>query len=161
MVTDFERSYAVFTYYCGDLDFSGDFIGFFTGDGTSVVHEASLSGTAQSIACLNVPNSPWVNVVYGISGSGMHISLTWLHCSLHCQFFSYCSAIECGEPQSTANGVVSVSTTTFSSIASYNCHEGYTLIGEHNRTCLSTGVWSGSTPHCTCKLAVTVGEVYI
>ena len=63
----------MFTYYCGDLDFSGDFIGYVTGDGISVVHEASLSGTAQSIACLNVPNSPWVNVVYGISGSGMHI----------------------------------------------------------------------------------------
>ena len=79
----------MFTYYCGDLDFSGDFIGFVTGDGISVVHDASLNGTAQSIACLNVPNSPWVNVVYGISGSGMHnYFLTWLHCSLHCRYFS-------------------------------------------------------------------------
>ena len=78
----------MFTYYCGDLDFSGDFIGFITGDGISVVHEASFSGTAQSIACLNVPNSPWVNVVYGISGSGMN-SFS-LGCTVVCivNFFS-------------------------------------------------------------------------
>ena len=66
-MTDFERSYAVFTYYCGDLGFSNDAsIGFSTGDGVYANHEATLN---NSIACLNAPASPWVNVVYEISPS--------------------------------------------------------------------------------------------
>lgn len=69
-----ERSYAVFTYYCGDLEFSGDaFIGVHIVDESSVIHEVSFSGNPQSVACLNIPDSPWVNIVYGISGSGMFL----------------------------------------------------------------------------------------
>ena len=34
------------------------------------------------------------------------------------------------------------------SIIYYQCDEGYTLIGNTNRTCLSDGNWSGETPKC-------------
>ena len=75
-MTDFERSYAVFTYYCGDLGFSNDAtVGFSTGDGVYANHEATLNNSAESIACLNVPISPWVNVVYEISKLGKHNQL--------------------------------------------------------------------------------------
>ena len=72
-MTDFERSYAVFTYYCGNLNFSNNAsIGFSSGDGINANHEATLSNFAESIACLNAPASPWVNVVYEISTTGKH-----------------------------------------------------------------------------------------
>ena len=71
IVTDFERSFAVFIYYCGDLSFSnGATIGFATTDGLFANHPASLRGSAQAIACFNSPASPWVNVVYEISIPG-------------------------------------------------------------------------------------------
>jgi hypothetical protein len=68
LATDFSRSFAVFTYKCGDLTFSGGAtIGFATEDGLFANHIATIRGSAQSIACLNMPSSPWVNVVYEIS----------------------------------------------------------------------------------------------
>ena len=71
IVTDFSRSFSIFTYYCGDLRFSNDAtIGFVTGDGLFANHPASLRGSAQSVACLNSPASPWVNVVYEITKTG-------------------------------------------------------------------------------------------
>ena len=71
IVTDFSRSFSVFTYYCGDLSYSnGATIGFATGDGLFANHPASLNGLAQSIACLNSPATPWVNVVYEITVPG-------------------------------------------------------------------------------------------
>ena len=71
IVTDFSRSFAVFTYYCGDLNYSnGATIGFTTTDGLFANHPATLRGSAQSIACLNYPATPWVNVVYEITSRG-------------------------------------------------------------------------------------------
>ena len=48
------------------------------------------------------------------------------------------------------NGVVSFNTTV-NSVATYSCNTGYTLTGDDMRTCLETGVWSGSAPTCTGK----------
>ena len=68
MITDYSRSFAVFTYHCGDLDYShGASIGFAAPGGLFANHPAALNDSAQSIACLNEPASPWVNVVYEIS----------------------------------------------------------------------------------------------
>ena len=93
LVTDFERSYAIYTYFCGDLGFSGNVtIGFATGDGMFADHESTLSGNAQSIACLNIPDSPWVNIVYGISSSGKasNSQLELLpNCKISLLFYSY------------------------------------------------------------------------
>ena len=76
IVTDFTRSFAVFTYYCGDLTFSYDAsIGFDTTDGLFANHPASLSGSTESLACSNSPVSPWVNVVYEITTPGKHYKI--------------------------------------------------------------------------------------
>ena len=73
LVTDANssNSYAVFTYYCGDLSHATfASIGFGTEDGLHAVHEATFRGSAHSIACLNQPTSPWVNVVYELTNNG-------------------------------------------------------------------------------------------
>ena len=71
LVTDYSRSFAVFTYNCGDLEFSNRAtIGFSSGDGLFANHPATQRGSAQSIACLNQPVTPWVNVVYELTREG-------------------------------------------------------------------------------------------
>lgn len=35
---------------------------------------------------------------------------------------------------------------------SFHCDEKYTLIGEHNRTCLPNGTWSNSQPFCKSQI---------
>ena len=68
IVTDFVNSYAVFTYYCGDLSYSnGASIGFTTTDGFFANHPASIRGKAEQVACLNEPITPWVNVIYELT----------------------------------------------------------------------------------------------
>lgn len=37
------------------------------------------------------------------------------------------------------------------SVATYSCDPSYTLIGEPQRTCLNTSVWSGQAPTCECE----------
>lgn len=55
---------------CGDLEFSGGAtIGFVTESGLYANHVTLLRGNAKDIACLNSPNSPWVNVVYKLIDS--------------------------------------------------------------------------------------------
>ena len=72
MVTDYSRSFAVFTYHCGDLvDSFGLSIGFAAPGGLFANHPALLGHSPESIACLNEPASPWFNVAYQISGAGL------------------------------------------------------------------------------------------
>ena len=59
-----------------------------------------------------------------------------------------CTAVDCGTLGNPANGVVSVSTTTYNSVATYSCNTGHTLTGDDMRTCLDTGSWSDSEPTC-------------
>ena len=61
------------------------------------------------------------------------------------------AVIDCGSLGNPENGMVSVSTTTYNSVANYSCNTGYNLTGEMSRTCLDTGLWSGSEPTCTGK----------
>ena len=63
----------------------------------------------------------------------------------------YTIDINCGALGDPANGEVSLSSTIFNSTATYSCNTGYTLTGDGTRTCLETGLWSGSEPMCTGK----------
>lgn len=42
------------------------------------------------------------------------------------------------------------------SVAIYSCDPPYTLIGQPERTCLDTSVWSGQAPTCECKTCQNV-----
>ena len=72
LATDFARSYAVFTYRCGDLSYSdpGNIGYIHPDDGVYVIHGATERENPHDIACVNIPHSQWVNVVYEITRSG-------------------------------------------------------------------------------------------
>ena len=73
LATNFVRSFAVFTYLCGDLSYSADtVIGFFSEDGLNATHPASDRWNAMAIACLNYPDNPWVNVVYELTAGKLN-----------------------------------------------------------------------------------------
>ena len=54
------------------------------------------------------------------------------------------------------NGDVTLSGTTFGSEATYECDEGFELVGEATRVCEATGEWSGDEPVCDGKTLVVV-----
>ena len=56
---------------------------------------------------------------------------------------------ECGVPGSPANGQVDYRSQAVGSVASYECDEGFTLVGESTRVCENNTQWSGSVPTCT------------
>ena len=64
--------------------------------------------------------------------------------------YSACGLLveNCKEPDSPSNGDVDYTATTEGSTVVYSCDPGFVLCGDENRTCLSTGMWSGSTPDC-------------
>jgi len=60
--------------------------------------------------------------------------------------------VNCGDPDSPANGDVSFTTTTEGSIADYSCDEGYDLNGVTQWRCQGNNSWSESVPTCESKL---------
>ena len=57
--------------------------------------------------------------------------------------------MNCGTLNEPANGRVHhTGGTTLGQTATYSCNTGYILAGGITRTCLATGVWSGSAPTC-------------
>ena len=60
----------------------------------------------------------------------------------------YLSGVDCEKPDTPSNGGVSYTITTEGSTIVYSCDPGFVLCGDENRTCLSTGMWSGSVPDC-------------
>ena len=59
--------------------------------------------------------------------------------------------VECGTLDDPTNGMVTVSTTIYNSVATYSCNIGHNLTGNDMRMCLETGSWSSSEPTCTCE----------
>ena len=84
--------------------------------------------------------------------------LIMLHTFIHPgQCYNYVSSnidyfhsivVDCGSLTSPPNGQVTVSTTTFNSLATYACNTGFTLEGNMQRTCQDSGFWSGTDPTC-------------
>ncbi len=73
MITDSQwQSYAIFTYKCGLLEWSGD-SPFYAVIGYSALglvyedHPFSYMASANDIACLNSPASEWSNVIYNLT----------------------------------------------------------------------------------------------
>ncbi|XP_076319115.1 P-selectin-like isoform X1 [Tachypleus tridentatus] len=61
-----------------------------------------------------------------------------------------CKFIDCGKPNSLSNGdlVLLSQTTTYLSKVHYSCHQNFSLVGDKERTCLDTRLWSGQDPVC-------------
>ena len=64
-----------------------------------------------------------------------------------CFLFSYI-VVNCGRLEDPQNGKVSIAETTYNSVATYTCNDSYTLLGDVERRCLSSGAWSVATPTC-------------
>ncbi|CAI7992907.1 Sushi, von Willebrand factor type A, EGF and pentraxin domain-containing protein 1 [Geodia barretti] len=60
-----------------------------------------------------------------------------------------CTMVNCSNLKGPEHGRVSVTDTTYNSVATYTCNDSYTLVGDHESKCLSSGIWSGVTPICT------------
>ena len=70
-------------------------------------------------------------------------------CMCYHDVFLPLTALDCGTLNNPTNGQVShTGRTTFRQTATYSCDTGYYLVGDSNRTCQATGVWSGSEPTC-------------
>ena len=73
LATDGETSYTVFTYKCGELNWSSSsyraVIGYNAASNSYVNHPLSRTTNVNSIACVNSPSSPWSNVVYNLNQS--------------------------------------------------------------------------------------------
>ena len=61
------------------------------------------------------------------------------------------TVIDCGELSPPTYGTVSVTSTTYTSVANYSCNTGYDLVGGNESVCLITGVWSAPQPQCRSK----------
>jgi len=72
VTTDHRRSFAVFSYKCGDIGFSNSAtIGFTAEDVFFANHPLTVRRRAQDIACINSPESEWVNVVYELTSEDL------------------------------------------------------------------------------------------
>ncbi|XP_024122044.1 complement factor B [Oryzias melastigma] len=67
------------------------------------------------------------------------------------RFNQICKLVECPDPNVLEYGNVFPfhEKYTVGCNTRYECYPGYTLQGSSNRTCLSNGKWSGSTPICS------------
>jgi hypothetical protein len=65
IITDGQSSFALFTYNCLQMEWSGDVGIGANGDGRFYAnHVLSKTENAHQIACLNSPSSDWSNVLY-------------------------------------------------------------------------------------------------
>ena len=70
MITDGNKTYAVYTYHCNDIQWSdGSVIGFNAGGQYYTNHPLSDSVFARDIDCVHSPESEWNNVVYDVTPS--------------------------------------------------------------------------------------------
>ena len=75
MITDGNNSFAVFTYQCGLLDWSrGTIIGY-NAAGDFFENHGLSSGSAEAIACINLPGSNYSNVQMAARWLERHLPL--------------------------------------------------------------------------------------
>ncbi|XP_052281318.1 sushi, von Willebrand factor type A, EGF and pentraxin domain-containing protein 1-like [Dreissena polymorpha] len=65
------------------------------------------------------------------------------------------TCVYCSTVSSPASGNVTLHTDGVTSTAVYACAVGYSLVGMATRTCLSSGIWNGTTPSCECDPPAT------
>ena len=66
---------------------------------------------------------------------------------------NHLQSVGCGPLSDPVNGQVTTSGTTFNSMATYSCDEGFNLVGSRAVTCGLDGVWTPSSPTCDGKLS--------
>ncbi|KAK8756462.1 hypothetical protein V5799_000832 [Amblyomma americanum] len=92
------------------------------------------------------------NPGYRLIGDSVRVCLgdgTWSGPEPTCQGSGPPPAV-CPSPGSIANGAVDVpaGALVVNTKVQYRCNQGYTLVGNSERTCQSDGTWSGAEPMC-------------
>lgn len=52
--------------------------------------------------------------------------------------------------------VTTAPSTVYQSVATYECEEGYNLVGDMTRECQASGEWSNSAPQCESKFSCSI-----
>ena len=87
----------------------------------------------------------------------LHIYYIQFKFSNEISFLYVILVVNCGSLENPIGGVVTVSTTTFNSTATYICNNDRVLIGEDSRQCQSDKTWSGTSP--TCVLGKSISPI--
>ena len=61
------------------------------------------------------------------------------------------TVVDCGDPGIPDNGTTTGTNTTFGSVVTHTCNDGFVLVGTDERICLESGNWSASLPSCESK----------
>ena len=76
LATDGTRSYAIYTYECGKLNWVRNSAGIGFSAGTFFAeHPLSRNSSVNKIACINENSSNWSNIIYEISKKGQCSSI--------------------------------------------------------------------------------------
>jgi len=59
--------------------------------------------------------------------------------------------IDCGDPGEPQNGTAIFDLTFVGNVVDYECDTGFQLVGDSQRTCQESGLWTGSVPQCERK----------
>ena len=59
--------------------------------------------------------------------------------------------IDCGDPGEPSYGAGNYTNTYVGSIVSYSCNSEFRLVGNMERICQESGMWTGTVPTCKCK----------
>ena len=70
---------------------------------------------------------------------------------LHVMIGNLKSLSDCSVPAIPEHGTRSGSVFKYGYAIHYHCDEGYKLIGNHSRVCMSSGRWTGEDPECIVK----------
>ena len=65
--------------------------------------------------------------------------------------YKYSCFADCGSLQEPYNGTMSVTTTTFGSIITFTCDDGFYLNGSYEVECQANGTWNSLPPTCSIR----------
>uniref|UniRef100_A0A1X7UL16 Sushi domain-containing protein n=1 Tax=Amphimedon queenslandica TaxID=400682 RepID=A0A1X7UL16_AMPQE len=148
LATDGSRSYVLFLYLDDGINWvTGDASGGSNGFGGTEAYVGFNSGGenstyfavegARTPAVVNIETTSNVRVaglwIFQVNGDNIITSTT-----------------VCGTPDQLYDNatILSYNSISVNSTATYSCEDGYSLVGDAVRTCLSSGNWSGNPPYC-------------
>lgn len=75
LISNGTDSYAIFTYRCGDINWSRNSVIGYNGAGVVYENHPYSSGfAARNIDCINAQEGNWTNVLYNLTGASLNIT---------------------------------------------------------------------------------------
>ena len=87
----------------------------------------------------------------------MHVLFPpWLHVYTTHHVVPHDTGVDCGPPESPAQGTTNYTATEYGVEAQYSCNTGCVLSGARTTVCTVDGTWSHPPPTCSSKLVPDV-----